>query len=185
MKRGWLILLALSIGLNVGLIYMALAARANAPEPGPPATFIEQQALEEPDEPGPGTPPCCEPMLHQRMERMARRLGLDDGQRDRLNVILSEMLPEILAGRTAVQQARKTLQFEYGRADLDPGQIRALSRELNAAQAHLDSLVVETMLRESAVLSLQQRGRYFESLPWGGRQVHGAQRSRPGAPGPR
>jgi Spy/CpxP family protein refolding chaperone len=183
MRRGWLILLALSIGLNVGLVYMALAARSNAPPPGPPATFIEPPAPGEPDGSGPVTVP-CEPMLRRRMERMARRLGLDDGQRDRLNVILNETLPQILAGRTAVQRARMALQFEYGRVDLDSDRIRILSRELNAAQARLDSLVVETMLRESAVLSPEQRGRYFESMPWGSRQGHRAPNRLPGAPGP-
>jgi Spy/CpxP family protein refolding chaperone len=172
MRRGWFVLLALSIGLNAGLLYAALAGRAQAPAPAPPPPGIDSICVPLGD--GAGSMPgagLCEPMMRVRMQRMAERLSLDEGQREQMNAILSEMLPQILAGRDAVQRARLAVHAEYRQPQLDAARVRLLTRDLNATQARVDSLVVETMLRESALLSPAQRAGYFESMPWDRRPV--------------
>jgi Spy/CpxP family protein refolding chaperone len=172
MRRGWFVLLALSIGLNAGLLYAALAGRTEAPAPMPPAPDIDSICIPAGDGAGPmAVAGLCEPMMRVRMQRMAERLSLDEGQREQMNTILSEMLPQILAGRDAVQRARLAVHAEYRQPQLDAARIRMLTRDLNASQARVDSLVVETMLRESALLSPAQRAGYFEAMPWDRRPV--------------
>jgi Spy/CpxP family protein refolding chaperone len=175
MRRGWFVLLALSIGLNAGLLYAALAGRTETPAPMPPCPGIDSIGMTagpagDERDPAPASG-LCEPMMRVRMQRMAERLSLDERQRGQMNTILSEMLPQVLNGRDAVQRARRAVHGEYRQPQLDAARIRLLTRELNAAQARVDSLVVETMLRESALLSPAQRAGYFESMPWDRRPV--------------
>ncbi len=172
MRRGWFVLLALSIGLNAGLLYTALAGRSQPPAPMPLAPGIDSIGMSAGDERDPAPAAAiCEPIMRARMQRIAERLSLDEGQRAQMNTILSEMLPQILDGRDAVRRARLAVHTEYGQSQLDAARIRLLARDLNAAQAHVDSLVVETMLRESAMLSPPQRACYFESMSWDQRPV--------------
>jgi hypothetical protein len=177
MRRGWFVLLALSIGLNAGLLYAALAGRAGAPAPVPAPSEPGIDSIGMPGGPAEGgcdpmsATVLCEPMMRMRMQRLAERLSLNEQQREQMSTILSEMLPQILTGRDEVQRARRAVQAEYRQPQLDATRIRQLTRDLNAAQASVDSLVVETMLRESAMLSPVQRAGYFESMPWDRRPV--------------
>jgi hypothetical protein len=102
-----------------------------------------------------------------RLECLARFLRLDEEQYAEMIRVREEMLPRILAERDEVQRARHAVREEYGKpAVVGPARIRLLVRSLTEAQARLDSLVAETMLQEAALLSVEQRTRYFESMPW-------------------
>lgn len=177
MRRGWFILLALSLGLNAGLLYAVLAERGRANE-APPAGFpmdplFRGEALPPddaapPDAPPPpgGAPRICQAMLERRLQGLARRVDLDQRQRELLASIYRESLPPILESRDAIAVARRTLHLAYRRPAVDAPAIRRLVRDLTASQTRLDSLVVETMLREASVLSPEQRDRYFPTMPW-------------------
>lgn len=173
MKRAWFVLLALSLGLNAGLLYTVIAHR-HAPGPrgfermGPP-----------PDRPGPpdkslglrpahGRPDGVAFARH-RLGRMADWLNLDKAQREALRAILDETMPRILAQRDAVRAARHHAADQYLKPTVDPDSVRASVRRLNAAQASLDSLAAETMSREAKLLTPEQRSRYFTAMPWGER----------------
>jgi len=102
-----------------------------------------------------------------RLACLARFLHLDEEQHAEMITIREEMLPRILAERDKVRRTRHAVREEYGKpAVVGPARIRLLVRSLTEAQARLDSLVAETMLQEAALLSVEQRTRYFESMPW-------------------
>ena len=173
MKRAWFLLLALSLGLNVGLLYVTLSPRSLA---GPAGDEIAAPALQVPAAPPPGEghlcspadPLSCDKLLRRRLHRMAGMLHLEAGQRDEMHGILGEMLPRIMAERERVQRMRARIHEEYMKPAIDPGLVRTFVADLNAAQARLDSLTAETILRESEVLSVEQRSGYFGSMAWEG-----------------
>jgi Spy/CpxP family protein refolding chaperone len=187
MKRIWFVLLALSLGLNAGLLYMVISHRhARGPRGfewmGPP-----------PDRPGPPEDNLGPPPAHgrpyglafarHRLDRMADWLNLDPAQREALRAILDETMPRILERRDAVRAARHRAAEQYLKPTVDPDSVRASVRQLNAAQASLDSLVAETMSREAKLLTPEQRSRYFTAMPWGERV--GPDRDGPPPPEPR
>ena len=165
MKRGWFLLLALSVGLNVGLLYSALfGARGAAqavPEPAP--AFIEGGPAPPPD-----APPCesCDAPCGERLLRLTRHLELGEEQHAHLAQVLDKTMPQIIAARASVQEARRAVQAEYNTDRPDPARVHTAVRAMNAAQARLDSLVAETMLQEIGVLTPEQMHRYLERLPW-------------------
>lgn len=169
MKRGWFLLLALSAGLNVGLLYSALfTGRGEADVavsarpafidalPGPPPQAVSQM------------PPCesCDVHCQERLGRLSRHLGLGEDQRERMSRVLDETMPRIIAARGSVQQARCAVHAAYDTDTPDPARVHTAVRAMNAAQAHLDSLVAETMLLEIGVLTPEQLHRYMARLPW-------------------
>lgn len=164
MKKGWFLLLGLSAGLNAGLLYAVLAAR---PPLAPPLI----SGCEEPIPAGrPVCPPwCCDladTLAHHRVARIGRALELSEPQQAEMTRIREEAVPRILAERNAVREALVALRDAYSDPETAPEQVRALVRRLNAAQGRLDSLASETLLREAALLTSEQRRRYVEIMPW-------------------
>jgi len=205
MKRGWFVLLALSLGLNAGLLYRTLSAHdlssskesaqsfetpretapcgvpIECPAGGAPAGGVQVGAAGGPPadgmHPAPmaGGMPCdetpevralCGMLLRNRMQRMAEALDLDETQRAEARAILGEMLPRIVAERDRVRRIRDEVHDGYLQPLVDGAHVRALVAELAGAQARLDSLTAETILRESSILSAAQRTAYFRSMPW-------------------
>ena len=192
MRRGWYLLLALSLGLNAGLIYTTISARnlpdssagresgsemdlphvsgPQAPLPGEPVPGGSGPGGPRPGDAPPGGPlqncPPCALLIQDRMQRMCSTLKLSDEQHGRVRQALDEMLPRIFSERDAVRQIRALIQDEYCKPEIDAQAIRKLVGELTAAQTRLDSLTAETILRESALLTRDQRLDYFSSMPW-------------------
>ncbi len=187
MKRGWFLILSLSVGLNAGLLYTLISKRnevrsclaqplvltseelpaLGTGQPGPPCLVLEGQGL-----------------AARRIACMAQWLRLDDGQCTQMRTIVGEMLPRILAERDAVLEARRTARAGYFAEGVDAASIRERVRHLNQAQARLDSLVAETMLRETALLTPEQRARYLEGMSWDRWLDRGPQPGPPRRPGP-
>jgi Spy/CpxP family protein refolding chaperone len=168
MKRGWFLLLALSLGLNAGLAYTVISHRGMcrwAPSAPP------MMAPPGPDDDH-GMPPMrggvdMGDIARQRLARVSRWLNLDDRQREGLGAVLEDAMPRIMAQRDSVRDARRRAAAEYVKPVVDSEAIRLSVRRLNTAQARLDSLVSETMAREAALLTPEQRTRYFDAMPWG------------------
>ncbi len=171
MRRGWFLALALSIGLNAGLLYSALSAPPRQPAPPPPAAppFLEGAEPAAPGAPGPEGPRA---VMRARLDHMTRNLGLDERQRGEMQRVLDETMPGIISAREEVRQARRAVQGEYAADRPEQRRVHRAVRAMNAAQARLDSLVAETMLREIAVLGPEQMRRYRACLPW--ERCHGA-----------
>ncbi len=175
MKRGWFLLLALSVGLNAGLLYSVLSAPRDRGFLAPPP-FIEQpgvpplRPIGRPGAPSPPHEPDVPPVpetARRRLEEMQRRLQLDASQHEAMERVITETLPLILSARWEVQQARRDVHDAYRGRSPDPARVHESIRAMNRRQAILDSLVAEAMLKESALLDEDQMRRYFDWLRWG------------------
>lgn len=186
MKRGWFLLLALSLGLNAGLIYTTLVKETGEPQvPPPPA----EPGVPAPDDPAHApdapVPPTVGSLIQARHERMSRFLDLTPEQRRRGLEILQSRLPRLLALRGQVAEARNQIHAAYRQPEIDQQRIRRLVEKLTSAQAQVDSLAAEMMLQEVALLTLEQRQAYWRAMPFGlhhqpgGRRLHGMRHHRP------
>ena len=171
MKRGWLLLLVVSLGLNLGLGITILARQSQPPAAVGCGPFIHPRDAADPSGGHPRgsaehAPPLSAEMVRLRLDRMAGRLGLSEPQRAEVSAVLAEMLPQLTAQRDIVQATRRDLRGAYRSGTIDPVRIRTLVTRQNRDQALLDSLTAETMLRELEVLTSQQRLQYLQALPW-------------------
>jgi len=152
MKRIWFLVLAVSIGLNAGLLFMAQNRPGPAPgrhRPPPPGHFDAR--------------------LDEHLRRMSKSLGLDETQRAGVEAVHRELLPKISEQHGRMEDLRKSIATHYEGPDFDPAKFRALAESLRETQARLDALVTEAMLGEAAVLTPDQRRKYAREMPWGRR----------------
>jgi Spy/CpxP family protein refolding chaperone len=171
MKRGWLVLLALSVGLNVGLLYVHLRGSvddgAGVADSQPRRQGRRQLSPH-------GHPEGPSGFIRDRLGRIGARLSLDEEQRKGMAAVLDDMMPRILAKQEVVRETQGAIRMEYMKPQIDREKILQLQRQGSLAQAQLDSLVAETMLREALLLSPDQRSKYFELMPWKEKRERGA-----------
>jgi Spy/CpxP family protein refolding chaperone len=186
MKRGWFLLLAVSIGLNAGLLYMTFAARRSGADAWDLGRTAAGDSLRAPEMhgrlQGRGGPAALDPraMAEHRLSRLESRLNLVPEQSARVRTLLEEKMPRILELRERAAEARRAVQQEYLTPSPDPARLRLLVEQANRAQAVLDSLVAETILAETATLTPQQRQCYMQAMPWS-RHWSGSPHGGPGA----
>ena len=150
MKRTWFLVLAVSLGLNAGLVYMTLAKRSPGPHrPPPPGHF--------------GT------LLDDHLNKMTESLGLDEEQRSGIEAIHRELLPKISEQHRAMEDLRRAIADHYAGPEFDAANFKKLALGLSEAQAGLDALVSEAMLGEANLLTAEQRRKYAGEMPWGRR----------------
>jgi Spy/CpxP family protein refolding chaperone len=152
MKRTWFLVLALSVGLNAGLVYMTVSSPGSAPgsnRPPPPGHF--------------------DTLLEDHLKKMTQSLGLAEKQRDAIAAIHRELLPKISEQHRAMEALRQAIATHYEGPDFDAAAFRKLARNLSEAQARLDALVTEAMLGEANLLRPDQRRKYAREMPWGRR----------------
>jgi Spy/CpxP family protein refolding chaperone len=153
MHRGWLVVLALSVGLNLGL----LGGRFLGDEP-------RERGRHRPDRHE--APFDGEALVERHLERMVERLELTDDQRTEIGTLLRETLPVMMEHRDALEAARDRLSQSYAAPALDDAAFRAAAAEVKAAQGALDSLTADVMLREAGILTPEQREENSRRLPW-------------------
>lgn len=150
MTRTLIILLALSVGLNVGLL-----VRGNGSDELPP-----------PGDRRPGGPPVqFEQVMEHHLEQMTEGLSLRDDQIDEIRKTHDALFPAIRASHREVERLRNEAAKAFG-VEADPDRFRVRVAELSRAQVELDSLLTEVLLGESAVLGPEQRRRYVGHSPW-------------------
>ncbi len=166
MKRGWFLLVALSLGLNAGLLYVRLA--------GPPAW----QQMGPPDQgPPPGQnhrPPNADVLIQNHLRGMARHLDLDNDQREAVTEILQEKMPLMVELREQARVASDRISQIFGDANFDEIHFREAVFAANRARASVDSMSAAMLLAEASVLTPEQRIIYARLAP----NVH----SNPGGP---
>lgn len=162
MKRGWFILLALSVGLNAGLLYVTFSTQRISPihhgypDHPPPRESGHIRQI---------TPKSRYDLIRGRIDHLSRVLELDSSQQEHMGIYLKRILPVAFEQREVVTSLQKSLPLRITDPDIDSTQIRTLLRELNMEQARLDSLVAETMLGELALLTPEQRHIYATVMP--------------------
>lgn len=166
MKRGWFLLLALSLGLNAGLLYVSLSGSGDPQKE--PRSSGGARPPHAPRGEHPGDPQPMDParLIDEHLGRMTDVVGLDRPQQESIRALLEQSVPQITDQRMAVDAARRKLGELFSNEDLDSEAYRAATREIHRAQFRLDSLVSEAILKEASVLDHPQRELYLRTMPW-------------------
>lgn len=168
MKQLWFLALALSLGVNAGLVYIALSNREGGPTAGDQSRGAVGGERRDGDRRGrPGSSDDSESIIRSHLDRMSQDLGLDARQRSAIGAVHERLLPRIIEERRRMDALRGLVTARYSQEAIEPEGFRALVREVSGAQATIDSLVTEAMLGEAAVLTYEQRQKYVRAAPWG------------------
>jgi len=146
------LLLALSIGINIGLAYRSL--------PG-----ADETSMDPPRPKGPREE--FRAVMDNHLDRMADGLDLSDEQVASIRQVLDRESPGIIAQRDLVDGERRTLRDIYVAPVFDRAAYRAQLERLHSAQAVLDERIGNAMVGEAVVLDEEQRRRYVRGMPWG------------------
>ena len=163
MKRIWVLVLLISLGLNVGLGLRLMKGDSRGRQRPHTRTWSESHRFE--GRWAHRDSAARRKMFSRRLERMSDTLGLDADQQEAFAKIHAETGHLLMTRRGIIAEKRTLLHDLVAREDVDRDQFRAAIAELGQQQAVLDSLVAETVLQEMAVLEPAQRGRYLELLP--------------------
>ena len=156
MRRGLYIVLALSLGLNGGLLYEKLSHRETAPP---------RERPEMGDDP--------EKHIEFHLKLLVERVGVSESQRDAIRSVLAGRLPPIVEQLKQFRERRRAMADLYGSPELDSARFQEEMEQVAADQRKLDELVTEAMLAEGRILTPEQRRKYAEVMPWMGRGRHG------------
>ena len=181
MKKIWVLVLLISLGLNLGFGLRMLNDRSGSGEgrhsqrSGESHRFHGRWADRDSVARG--------KMFARRLEHIADTLDLSPEQRDEFAEVHAQTGRKLMRRRGLISEKRDLLHTLMTSDEIDQDGIRLAISELGQEQAVLDSLVAETMLQEMAVLAPDQRVRYLELLSFekkGARPDAGSGRPRVG-----
>ncbi len=163
MSKGWLLVLLVSLGVNLGLGYRIWSARLDG---GAPSDFPVGPEAEDGGRFMPQGPDRWREMAGRRLQHLTRQLDLDQEQQDALRAIQEEHGRRIQENLAALEEFRLELRGRMLAEGVDPAEVRQAIHAMGRRQAVLDSLVTETVLQELDVLRPDQRADYLELMPF-------------------
>ncbi|MCP4574029.1 MAG: periplasmic heavy metal sensor [bacterium] len=167
------LLLAVSFGLNVGMVTTTLMHRkapGGRPGPGPGGG----------GGPGPGGRPDPGDLVEQHVRGVTEHLGLDAEQQQAIRAVLERHAPLMVEFQNQVEETGRRLAEAYGASDFDPEIFRRLTAEASDARSRLDSLSAVALVAEAAVLTPEQRRMFARVAP----TIHSRPRRQPPRDGP-
>jgi len=163
LKKTLYLLLAVSLGINAGLLAMTLLNRPHAEPPS------RHQPPGGPGGPPPGQHPGSAPdpqrMSGELATRLSKHLDLDEQQQRAVREILERHAPRLIELQRLSQDADERLTEAYATPDFDPETFRRLVAETSAARSAVDSLSAVILLDKAAVFTPEQRARFTEAAP--------------------
>lgn len=162
MKKIWVLVLLISLGLNLGFGLRMFTDRGRSADRSGHHRGERTHRFQ--GHWAHGDSVARRQMFNQRMDRMADALGLDPDQREIFRRVHAETGRLLMRKRVVIAEKRDLLQDLVTSEVVDQDRIRTAIAELGQEQAVLDSLVAETVLQEMSVLDPDQRGRYLEML---------------------
>ena len=162
MKKSWLLVLLISVGLNLGLGIRLLGDRGG---PGGRAEFRQNREFRgERERWAAHDSVARKKMFTRRLDHMADGLDLSPEQREAFGKVHLDTGRLLMRKRVLIGEKRDLLHSLVTDEQIDRESIHAAIADLGQEQAVLDSLVAETMLQEMEVLEPDQRARYLELL---------------------
>jgi Spy/CpxP family protein refolding chaperone len=150
MKRVWMIVLLVSLGLNLGLGLGVLRREGQPPPPSGPEKPFEAGAAHE----------MAEQFMRVRIELLTRELGLDEDQKAAITDIYQRNSHAVFQRRSELWEQRTRIRNLIAEADATWEQAQPALAEQIRLQSELDSLVVRVMFEERQVLTEDQLERY-------------------------
>lgn len=164
MKKGWMFLLLISLGLNLGLASRLVRPGQEAALPGPGGGAGGGPRWERP---APGDTTAWRQFMGRRVDHLAERLELSPEQVVHFRETHRATGQAMRLKRREVSQARKMLGELMAAETIDRPAVRRAMAEMGRRQVAMDSLAAETLLGELDILDPDQRVRYLDFLPEG------------------
>ncbi len=155
MIRSLFIIMAVSLGLNAGLLYVRYMDRPTGPFP----EGHERPGKERGAQPGP------EMIVNHQLKAKTEHLGLDNLQQEKIRVILEENLPRMVEFRQRTEEAQAQMSALYGQAPFDEAAFLSMGRLAAQSRTSADSLSAVILSLEAEVLTDQQRKSFAEVAP--------------------
>jgi len=159
MKHGWqvllLLLLALSIGLNAGLL---IRRGAESGSEG-----AREAAAPPRGQPGP--PPPVDAVIREHLAGMSAHLSLDSGQREGIRRLLEKHMPEMMALRRRTAEANHKISEVFAAPEFDAREFERRVEEASRARSSADSLSALMLMEQAGLLSAEQRVKFAEVAP--------------------
>ncbi len=181
MKKGWVLVLLISLGLNLGLGLRLLGDRPG--KDGSSFSGLDGGFRRTGGRWADQDTSVRRKMFARRMNNMAEMLDLSPEQQVVFQEVHRETGRMLMQKRVLIGKKRKLLHNLVTSDEVDQEEIRRAIGELGQEQAVLDSLVAETVLQEMAILDSGQRELYLEMLSFE-KEGRAGRRGR-GAPGHR
>ena len=163
------LLLAVSIGINVGVIATTVVnqttQRPQGPPPGPGGGGGPDQ----------GPPPDPARLVEGHLQGITRHLDLDPDQQAAVRAVMEHHAPRLVRLQKEVAVTSRRLTAAYAAPEFTPDAFRALAVAATTARARLDSLSAELLVAEAAVLTDAQRRKFAEVAP----SLHSGPQRRP------
>ena len=150
------LLLAVSIGVNAGLIITTQQHRSLPSHPEPPTG---------PREPGPGHRPNPAQLIEDHIQGVTHHLDLTPDQQVALRTVLGKHTPELIVRQRLAAEAGARLSDAFAATVFVADHFQQLTTEASVARASLDSISAIMLVDEAAILTLKQRIRFSEVAP--------------------
>ncbi len=151
-KRYIYLLLAVSLGLNVGVVATTLVHR-RAPEGPPPGPA---------GGPAPNARPDPERLVEDHMRGITRHLDLDTRQQQHIRAVLERHAPQLVTFQAEVEETGRLLSEVFAAPQFEAPRFRQLTAEASGARSRLDSLSTEMLVAEATVLTPEQRRKFAD-----------------------
>lgn len=156
----WFLLLAVSLSLNMGLLYVRIADRHpprfdrsdHADRRGPPHLIQDE------------TPP-PETVARDHLAAITRHLDLDTSQQSAVRMLLEEYMPGMGALQRDSREAGRHISDAFAAPDFDPERFRILAERASRARMRVDSMSTVMLIGEASVLTPEQRALFSEVAP--------------------
>ncbi|MDX2473888.1 MAG: periplasmic heavy metal sensor [Candidatus Krumholzibacteria bacterium] len=167
-KRIIYLLLAVSLGVNVGVVATTLLHRPAGPPPGPDGDR------------GPGQRPDAARMVEQHVQGITRHLDLDEEQQQTIRSVMEHHAPQLIMLQSQAEAAGGRLTEAFAAPEFDPDLFRQMTAEAAVARSRVDSLSAVMLVAEAAVLTPEQRRKFAQVAP----SIHSKPQLRPREDGP-
>ncbi len=124
-RRILFLVLAVSLGLNIGLVITTLIHRVDRAPLGPPPGRGPNQGP-----PGEGGD-----LVEQHLRGMTDHLGLDEDQQAAVRLVMEQYSPELSMLQERARETAGQLVAAYSRPVFEPEQFRKLTEQVRAARA--------------------------------------------------
>jgi Spy/CpxP family protein refolding chaperone len=166
MKRAWMLILLVSLGLNVGLAIQVFTGSDDDGRRHGSRRWDERR-LEDRRWPAPGDTTAWRKAGYKRLERFRRRLDLSDDQATAFRANQERAMALLGGKRREIELVKSRIRTIMAEESVDREAVRAAHSELGLKQAEFDSLVTEFVLDDLETLDPDQREAYLRMHPYG------------------
>jgi len=172
-KKIWVMVFLVSLGLNLGLGLRLLKNQGQVPPCD--EEVVREKPYGRDRRHSPGDTTVWRQMAERRLDRLANHLNLTADQKKVFAQTRAEVGNQMMVRRQEMHSSRTHLLDLVSDESTTPETLRHSIMDLAARQSEIDSVITEVLLKELEVLDADQRILYLDMLPMNNRGHAGMQ----------